>query len=202
MAEVVNEIRSTPDGQSISLIVQKDFKQRTVNITPQRASQNAPQTIGVLLGPNFVKMDTIRVTDGDILQALSLAWNLLSQTTQQTLDGLILFFVGLVSGQNTGSQATGPVGLIQTGSQVVKTQDLAAVILFASGLSINLGIINALPVPALDGGQLVFVIAEAVTGRKINQRVQEGITSVGVLFLLWLTVSNTFSDVGSIISGR
>jgi regulator of sigma E protease len=75
---------------------------------------------------------------------------------------------------------------------------LATVLAFAGALSVNLGVINALPLPALDGGQLLFVLAEAVTGRKIDQRIQEGLTSVAVLLLLFVTVSTTFSDVGNI----
>lgn len=84
---------------------------------------------------------------------------------------------------------------------MVATKDLTAVLLFAAALSVNLGVINALPLPALDGGQLVFVLAEALTGRKVDQRLQEGITSVAVLFLLWVSVSAAIGDVGNILSG-
>jgi regulator of sigma E protease len=93
--------------------------------------------------------------------------------------------------------------LIKTGTpEVVATKDLTTVLLFAAALSVNLGVINALPLPALDGGQLVFVLAEALTGRKVDQRLQEGISSVAVLLLLLVSISTAFSDVGSIISGR
>jgi membrane-associated protease RseP (regulator of RpoE activity) len=68
-------------------------------------------------------------------------------------------------------------------------------------LSVNLGVLNALPLPALDGGQLVFVLAEALTGRKVDQRLQESITSVAVLFLLWVSAFAAFGDVGNILSG-
>ena len=81
------------------------------------------------------------------------------------------------------------------------TQDWTAVFLFAAALSVNLGVINALPLPALDGGQLVFVLAEAITGRKVDQRFQEGITSIAVLFLLLVSISTAFSDVGNILAG-
>ena len=80
------------------------------------------------------------------------------------------------------------------------TKDLSTVLLFAAGISINLGVINALPLPALDGGQLVFVLSEAITGRKIDQRVQENITSVAVLLLLLASVSTAFGDVSNILS--
>jgi membrane-associated protease RseP (regulator of RpoE activity) len=50
----------------------------------------------------------------------------------------------------------------------------------------------------LDGGQSPFVLAEALTGEKVNQRLQEGITSVTVLFLLFVTLSTTILDVNEI----
>jgi regulator of sigma E protease len=101
-----------------------------------------------------------------------------------------------------GQSNSGPIGLIKTGTKIVATKDLTTVLLFAAALSVNLGVINALPLPALDGGRLVFVLAEALTGRKVDQRLQEGISSVAVLFLLLVSFSTAFSDVGSIISGK
>ena len=81
---------------------------------------------------------------------------------------------------------------------MVATKDLTTILMFAAGLSVNLGVINALPLPALDGGQLVFVIAEAITGKKVDQKLQEGITSIAVLFLLWVSLSAAIGDVGSL----
>ena len=78
-------------------------------------------------------------------------------------------------------------------------RDLTAVVMFAAAISINLGVVNALPLPALDGGQLMFVLAEALTGRKVDQRLQEGITSVAVLILLFLSLSTVVGDVSSML---
>ena len=107
----------------------------------------------------------------------------------------------MITGGNsgTGAQVSGPIGLIKTGSDVVATKDWTAVLLFAAAISINLGVINSIPLPALDGGQLVFVLAEAVTGRKVDQRFQEGITGVAVLFLLLLSAGTFVGDLSSII---
>jgi regulator of sigma E protease len=61
-------------------------------------------------------------------------------------------------------------------------------------LSINLAILNFLPIPALDGGHMVFLIAEAVRGKPINEEIQARLTMVGVLGLLSLMVFVLIND--------
>ncbi len=81
---------------------------------------------------------------------------------------------------------------------MVATNNISAVIGFMAAISINLAVVNALPLPALDGGQMMFVLAEAVTGRKVDQRVQESINSAALLFLLVVTFSTAIGDISKI----
>ena len=67
-----------------------------------------------------------------------------------------------------GQSLSGPIGVIKTGSDVVATNDVGAVIGFAAAISFNLAVVNALPLPALDVGQLVFVVGELLTGKKVD----------------------------------
>ena len=92
-------------------------------------------------------------------------------------------------------QLSGPIGVIKMGSEVVRTNDLTAVAMFAAAISVNLAVVNSLPIPALDGGQLVFVLGEAVTGRKLDQRKQEEINALALLVLLLVTFSTTVGDL-------
>lgn len=154
-----------------------------------------------MLSPNLLKVEKLQSNDPVV--AARLAWEYLSAIFAQTLGGILSVLQTFVMNSKPppGQSISGPIGLIKQGSNVVATKDLTAVLLFAAALSVNLGVINALPLPALDGGQLVFVLAEALTGRKVDQRLQEGITSVAVLFLLWVSVSAAIGDVGNILSG-
>lgn len=169
----------------------------TIQIRPTR-SDGTTQTIGVLLGPNFDRLELLK--SDNPLVALKLAWEYLADIFTQTLVGTLSVLTGFVSssGPPPGQKISGPIGLISQGSSVVATKDMTAILLFAAGLSVNLGVINALPLPALDGGQLVFVVAEAITGKKVDQKFQEGITSIAVLFLLWVSLSAAIGDVGSL----
>ena len=212
VSDVIAAIRATPDGESVSVNLLRaegnaimsgeaqaapKFNPQTVTIKPQR-SDGTTQTIGVMLGPKLDRLERLK-SDNPIV-ALKLAWEYLSDIFTQTLLGTLSVLTSFLStsGPPPGQKISGPIGLISQGSTVVATKDLTTVLLFAAGLSVNLGVINALPLPALDGGQLVFVIAEAITGKKVDQKFQEGITSIAVIFLLYLSLSAAIGDVGSL----
>ena len=78
-------------------------------------------------------------------------------------------------------------------------QSLLNVMSLAALISINLGVVNLLPLPALDGGRIVFVIIEAITGRPVN-REKEGIFHfIGFLLLIALMLFITFYDIQKLI---
>ena len=206
---VISAIRETPSGESVKLTVFRgnanNNKKATpveVLIQPTRTAPDAPATIGVLLSPNMLQTQILKSESA--IQASKLAAQQTYDITSQTLAGfgeiLKMMLQGGSSSSGGGGGVSGPIGLIKSGSDVVSTRDLTTVLMFASAISINLGVVNALPFPALDGGQIVFVLAEAVTGRKIDQRLQEGITSITILFLLFVTVRTAFGDVANILA--
>jgi len=202
ITDLISTIRATPDGDDLKLSVirKKASKPVDVTIAPKRAEGNSkgPKTIGVMLSPNFVKMENLKVDNP--MDAIVPAARLVSSTTQETANGLLKFFGQLVTGKDTGGQqVSGPIGLLKTGSDVVSTKDWSTVFAFAAAISINLGVVNALPLPALDGGQLVFVLAEAISGRKIDQRLQEEIIGITVLLLLFVSVNAALGDVQNLL---
>ena len=199
ISDFIKTIRATPDGESLSVTILRNGKNQDVSIQPKRLEgNNGAKSIGVLLSPNFARTDIIKKDNP--LEALAPAFQMVSSMTQETAAGLAKFFGQLLAGKDTGGQQiSGPIGLIKTGSEVVSTNNWNTVLAFAAAVSINLGVANALPLPALDGGQLIFVAFEAATGRKIDQRVQEEVIGVTVLFLILLSASAAFGDVQSIL---
>lgn len=158
-----------------------------------------PLSLGVMIGPNYKGQEMIKATN--VIDAISIAATEVSESTSQNARS-ILSYLGTVlqgkSGAATGQSLSGPIGVIKAGSDVVSTNDVTAVIGFAAAISINLAVVNALPLPALDGGQMLFVISEAVTGRKVDQRLQETINSTALLFLLFVTFSTAIGDISKI----
>ena len=107
-----------------------------------------------------------------------------------TLDGVRM----LVTGKVAMKEMTGPVGLPKIVGQAYGQGGFFALLGIFILISINIGIMNLLPIPALDGGRLIFVIPEFF-GIKINKKIEERIHMIGMIFLLVLMLVIVFSDV-------
>lgn len=113
--------------------------------------------------------------------------------TVMILGAFWMLLSSLFTGQGVSAEVAGPVGIAMMTQQM---RDLGFVYLlqFAAILSINLGIINILPIPALDGGRIAFLIIEAIKGSPVNQRVEGMIHTVFFVallgFMAWITVTD------------
>lgn len=113
--------------------------------------------------------------------------------------GMILSFlkktlISLVVSGKVPRDIAGPVGIYQITGQAVKG-GIFAVIEFLGILSVNLMIINVLPIPAMDGGRLIFLGYEAIARKKANQKLEMLVNNLGMAFLLALMVLITANDV-------
>ena len=100
----------------------------------------------------------------------------------------------LITGKVSAREITGPVGLPKFVGEAYKSGGGLALIQIFIILSINIGLMNLLPIPALDGGRLLFVIPEFL-GIKINKKIEEKIHMAGMILLLILMVFIIFNDV-------
>src|SRR3989339_155631 len=94
---------------------------------------------------------------------------------------------------------SGPVGIARMTYDFVE-KGFAALVRFTALISLSLGVINILPLPALDGGRLAFLIAEGVIGRRLNQIWESRIHAIGFILLMLLIFYVTFNDVMEIFS--
>ena len=101
---------------------------------------------------------------------------------------------GLLTGRFGIQHLSGPVGVTEAVGQSIKVG--IEQFLYIMGLiSINLGIVNLIPFPALDGGRLVFQLIELVFRKPINRELEAKIHTVGILLLFGLMIIITFKDV-------
>jgi regulator of sigma E protease len=96
----------------------------------------------------------------------------------------------------------GPIGILQATSEVVQ-YGLTDTLRFAAFLSTQLGIVNMLPFPALDGGRLVFVVLEALRrGKRISPQREGLVHIIGMVILLGLVLVFSYFDVLRLVSGE
>jgi len=203
--DFIQTIRTTPEGESVTLKVVKASSQGSNNLVdivvkPQINPGATSPSIGAMLGPNVQGIQRIR--GANLVESSRLATQCVAEITTETWNGFLQILSQMLAPSaksgGGGPQLSGPLGLMKTGNEVVRTAEWTAILTFAAAISINLAVVNSLPLPALDGGQMVFVLAEAVTGKKVNQRLQETVTSLAVVLLLVLSLSTTVGDVQSI----
>ncbi len=112
----------------------------------------------------------------------------------ETVNGFVTVIRNLIVTRQAGVEIAGPVGIAVLTGQVV---DLGwiYVLQFAALLSVNLAIINILPIPALDGGRLLFVVIEKIRRRPNNEKVEAIVHQIGFMFLMLLVVLVTYQDL-------
>ncbi len=117
-----------------------------------------------------------------------------------TLVETFRFFGRVAQGNATSSDAAGPVAIVAIISEAVRSSGetvLRQLVL----ISASLGIMNLLPIPAMDGGRLVFMIIEAIRGKPISQEKEGMVHFVGLILLFGLIIFLTFNDVSNLING-
>ena len=102
---------------------------------------------------------------------------------------------GLFSGTGAGSAVSGPIGIAVMTGQVAK-MGLSYLLNFTAVLSLNLAILNILPIPALDGGRLIFLVVGKLTRRKISMKFEQIAHTAGFALLMLLVLIITIKDVG------
>lgn len=104
----------------------------------------------------------------------------------------------LVSGSAGIQDFSGPVGIVSAVNESA-SQGVMYFLILTAMMCVNLAIINILPLPALDGGRILFVIIRKVTGKMISDELEGRIHMIGMLLLLALIIAITFKDVGTMI---
>ena len=129
--------------------------------------------------------------------------NVLKETVNSELYyGRIIFtsLVDLLRGRESINNLSGPVGIVSAIGQAASygLTDLLELLVL---ITVNLGVLNLLPIPALDGGRLVFLAVEAVIRRPVSQRLQESLTLATFILLFGLIIFATYNDVLRLITG-
>ncbi len=167
---------------------------RTVNITPKKV-ESGDVLIGVVFSP--IPFKHYSSLSEKIFSGVSYSWDL----TKLTFAGLGKLVSQLVYGDfgQVSKSVSGPVGLAVITNEILSSGGLAMVLLpylwFVGVISLTLAIFNVLPIPALDGGRLLFLAIEAISGKRIKENVERLVHQIGFALLLALALLITYSDI-------
>ncbi|HET9641643.1 MAG TPA: RIP metalloprotease [Candidatus Paceibacterota bacterium] len=148
------------------------------------------------LGVEVAAIGIIPISFGAALwQGAQLTW----EATKLTAIGLFNFFAGVFTFRADLSQVSGPIGIAgAVGS--ASSQGFGDLFSIMALISINLALINLLPVPALDGGRLLFVLIESVIRRPIKPQVAQALNAIGFIALILLMLVVTAHDIFRLVA--
>ena len=169
---------ASAEGGQIIMTVQRDGRTLEAAVTPEQ-TQDGAYLIGIT---SRVSHNPFRA----VAEGAKSMWNI-TVSMFQTLSQLF-------TGQLGADSLSGPVGMVQMVSQTTQYGWWYYGFLTAL-ICINLAIINMLPLPALDGGRIIFVIISMITGRPVSQKVEGTVHFVGIMLLFGLMAYVTFNDI-------
>ncbi|GMC00669.1 RIP metalloprotease RseP [Enterococcus thailandicus] len=177
--DLTSQITANP-GKKLNFEVQRDGKVQDIEVTPKSVESNG-QKVGQLGIQAPMKTGFIDKIVGGTKQAFS--------SSLEIFKALGSLFTGF-----SLNKLGGPVMMFQLSSEAA-SQGMMTVIGLMAMLSMNLGIVNLLPIPALDGGKLVLNVIEGVRGKPLSQEKEGILTLIGFGFLMLLMVLVTWNDI-------
>lgn len=183
-------------GKTITLrINKKGLRIKNIEIVPRTKYPSNEGAMGVAVSQNVIikKYPWYQAPFVGLKESLSESWLI--------LQGLWMALTTALIQRQVPAGLAGPVGIAQLTGQFIQIGP-NAVLSLVSLLSLNLAILNILPIPALDGGRLFFILIEGVIGRKVNQKFESYAHAVGMAVLLALIAFVTFHDLIRVFTGQ
>lgn len=179
-------------GTQVTMVLDRNGQQVTVRLTPRL---NPPPGQGAM---------GVRLEAAEVVTERHNPLSAIGVGVRETGRVLVLMVTGLstlITGGASGEGLVGPVGIAQATGEIANTGQWRALLDWTALLSLNLFLVNLLPLPALDGGRLVFVLIEAVRGKKVPPQREAVVHAVGMMLLLTFMVLISFFDVQRILGG-
>ncbi len=182
--EAIHSAIVESDGPVVINVLRGD-ERTTVSITPE--GEGDMRMIGLAIEP-------IGVVKLGFFDAVGQAWTQSVDTVHSILSTLGALVAGIFTHNGASDGLVGPVGLAREVGNAA-TFGLTYLLAFVALISLNLAVLNIVPFPALDGGRLLVVWCEAITGRKLSPTVTGIIHGLGFLILIGLMIVLTIGDI-------
>ena len=184
--EFVDHVKDN-EGTPIKVVAQRGEETIETTMTPVYDPQAKKAVVGV--------MSSVDTKHPGLFEAAGLALQKTYMIVVMMLDALLQIVLKL-----SGSELAGPIGVAQMAGEVAQ-MGFVPLLNFAAFLSLNLGIVNLFPIPALDGGHFVTLCVEAVRGKPMSPKALEYTQKVGIALLILLMVLATKNDIVRVFTG-
>ena len=194
LVDVITEIHLKL-GQEIEMVVEhSDATRETIMVVPRWQPPEGEGAVGILSA----------VPDATTVKESFPFWEAIPKGFTECIDTYVLYKNGIISLIIGATPATvaGPVGIAELTGEAARA-GFSYLLQFAAFFSINLAIINIFPLPALDGGRIVFVVLEWIRGgKRISAKVEGLIHTAGFFLLIAAMLAITYQDIARIIAGE
>jgi regulator of sigma E protease len=187
MARIVTD----SGGKALQITIERSGEVKVISLTPR--SQKSKNLFGEDIDAYKLGISPKEDTFVERMNPAKAFWAALKQTwviSKLTILSIVKMIEGVLSPKTLG----GPILIAQIAGDTAKA-GLIPFLLFMGLLSINLGILNLLPIPVLDGGHLAFFLIEAATGREVNIKWRERAQQVGFVILIALMIFVIIMDI-------
>jgi regulator of sigma E protease len=188
------EIIDQSKGKEIDIQVERDGEELVFSLVPREEPPEGEGALGVVVSNlKMVHYPFWQMPFRGVIEGFKEAFGW-ATVVITSLGGIIR---KLITTGAAPDEVAGPVGILQLTGSVAQSGPLM-ILQFMGMLSINLTVINILPFPALDGGRLLFVGIEAVTGKRPKASYERWIHAMGMIILLFLILLVTINDVARV----
>ena len=182
-------------GQATTIGIERGGKKLTVSITPKAVSEKTADGKTRTVGQIGVQVSSKQIAGlpfgKAVIQGAEQTWH----TNLNLIAGVAALFKG-----SPDAHLQGPVAIIKATSDFAE-RGIVPLLWLVAVISVDLGLLNLLPIPALDGGRLVFLGIEVVRRKPVDAQVELAVHAVGFLLLIGLMILVTFGDVKHIFFG-
>ena len=178
--DVVTTLRANGTNE-VTLTAERAGAVKTYKMLPEYNEELGRPLIGI--SPKFIK-ERVGVVD-----SIKLGFTSTQSVIVMMVEGLQRIITGKAS-----AEVSGPIGVAQMAGQVA-AEGLLPLLNFVAFLSINLGVINLLPLPALDGGHFILILYEGLRGKPLGAKAMHHIQTIGIAIILAITIFSTFKDI-------
>ena len=183
----VRDFMAAYRGEEITIIIKRGNLIHEVKATPRAQPPAGEGPLGIAMGN--LTMERVPWYMAKVEGARITGYSLVAIVT-----GLAEIIRDILWGTAGHIDVSGPIGIFTAGRDF-QTLGISYLLRFIGILSINLAVLNVLPIPALDGGRIFFLLIEKIKGSKINPRVENTAHAFGFAFLILLMVLVTYKDV-------